>query len=202
MVSTIAFSKSVIKRLRRCVLLLVFLPTLAWTAEIEVIDPQLRLSDEGYVLAVDFRFDLNTRLEEAVSRGVVLYFVADFELSRDRWYWLDEQLASRSQTYRLSYHALTRQYRLTTGGLHQSFETLSEALRVLRRIRNWLVIDKDSKSLVPGEVYQASVRFRLDLNQLPRPFQISALGNKDWTLASDWKHWATPLSSSVLPEDK
>ncbi len=202
MVFTIVFSKSVIERLRRCVLLLVFLPALAWTAEIEVIDPQLRLSDEGYVLSVDFRFDLNTRLEEAVSRGVVLYFVADFELTRDRWYWLDEQLASRSQTYRLSYHALTRQYRLTTGGLHQSFETLGEALRVLRRIRNWLVIDGDSKSLVSGEVYQAAVRFRLDLNQLPRPFQISALGNKDWTLATDWKRWSTALPASVGSEEK
>ena len=27
-----------------------------------------------------------------------------------RWYWLDEKLVSRSQTYRLSYNALTRQY--------------------------------------------------------------------------------------------
>lgn len=202
MVSTIVFSKSVLDRLRRCLLLLVFLPALAWTAEIEVLEPKLRLGDEGYVLSADFRFDLNSRLEEAVNRGVVLHFVADFELTRQRWYWLDEQLASRSLTYRLSYHALTRQYRLTTGGLHQSFETLGEALRVLRRLRNWLVIDKDSKTLVPGETYQAAVRLRLDYNQLPRPFQISALGNKDWSLAADWKQWSTSLPAAMSSEDK
>jgi hypothetical protein len=202
MVSTIVFSKSVLDRLRRCLLLLVFLPALAWTAEIEISDPQLRLTDEGYVLSADFRFDLNSRLEEAVNRGVVLHFVADFELTRQRWYWLDEKLASRSQTYRLSYHALTRQYRLTTGGLHQSFETLGEALRVLRRLRNWLIIDKDNKSPVPGESYQAAVRLRLDVNQLPRPFQISALGNKDWSLASEWKSWSATLPSAVAAEDK
>lgn len=187
MASSTACSKSVLERLRSCLLLLVFLPALAWTAEIEVREPQITLSEDGYALAADFRFDLNSRLEEAVNRGVVLYFVADFELTRERWYWLDEKLVSRSLTYRLSYHALTRQYRLSTGGLHQSFETLNEALRVLRRLRNWQVIDRDEKIVVPGGTYQAAVRLRLDFNQLPRPFQISALGNKDWSLASDWK---------------
>lgn len=201
-----ACSKSVLERLRSCLLLLVFLPALAWTAEIEVREPQITLSEDGYALAADFRFDLNSRLEEAVNRGVVLYFVADFELTRERWYWLDEKLVSRSLTYRLSYHALTRQYRLSTGGLHQSFETLNEALRVLRRLRNWQVIDKDEKIVVSGGTYQAAVRLRLDFNQLPRPFQISALGNKDWSLASDWKTWLAtlPLPQPLPqpPEDK
>lgn len=206
MASSTACSKSVLERLRSCLLLLVFLPALAWTAEIEVREPQITLSEDGYALAADFRFDLNSRLEEAVNRGVVLYFVADFELTRERWYWLDEKLVSRSLTYRLSYHALTRQYRLSTGGLHQSFETLNEALRVLRRLRNWQVIDRDEKIVVPGGTYQAAVRLRLDFNQLPRPFQISALGNKDWSLASDWKTWLAtlPLPQPLPqpPEDK
>lgn len=212
MASSTACSKSMLERLRSWLLLLVFLPALAWTAEIEVREPQILLTDDGYVLAADFRFDLNSRLEEAVNRGVVLYFVADFELTRERWYWLDEKLVNRSLTYRLSYHALTRQYRLSTGGLHQSFETLNEALRVLRRLRNWLVIEKDEKIVVPGSSYQAAVRLRLDFNQLPRPFQISALGNKDWSLASDWKTWLAtlplpqplPLPQSLPqpPEDK
>jgi len=206
MASSTACSKSVLERLRSCLLLLVFLPALAWTAEIEIREPQITLSEDGYALAADFRFDLNSRLEEAVNRGVVLYFVADFELTRERWYWLDEKLVSRSLTYRLSYHALTRQYRLSTGGLHQSFETLNEALRVLRRLRNWQVIDREEKIVVPGGTYQAAVRLRLDFNQLPRPFQISALGNKDWSLASDWKTWLAtlPLPQPLPqpPEDK
>ncbi|MDD2885463.1 MAG: DUF4390 domain-containing protein [Dechloromonas sp.] len=185
-------------RLRATFVLLLFVPLLAWTAEIEVVAPQLTLGDEGYVLSADFRFELNPRLEEAVSRGVVLYFVTEFELTRDRWYWLDEKVASRTQTHRLSYHALTRQYRLSTGGLHQSFDSLAAALQVLARVRNWLVIDKPDKSdksdkagrtIAPGEGYNAAVRLYLDISQLPRPFQISALGNKEWTLASDWKRW-------------
>jgi hypothetical protein len=120
-------------------------------------------------------------------------------MTRPRWYWFDEKLVSRSQTYRLSYHALTRQYRLSTGGLHQSFDSLSDALRMLSRLRNWLVIDKDAEKagVRPGETYTAALRMRLDINQLPRPFQIAALGNKDWNLASDWKVWQATLPAEA-----
>lgn len=198
-----ACSKSVLDHLRRWLLLLVFVPVLAWTAEIDINNPQLSPGEDGYVLSADFKFDLNPRLEEAVTKGVVLYFVADFELARARWYWLDEKLVSRSQTYRLSYHALTRQYRLSTGGLHQSFQTLSEATQVLTRLRNWTVVDKNDKSVRVGEPYEASLRMRLDVTQLPRPFQITALGNKDWSLASDWKKWpVTPLPATPPAEAK
>ena len=195
-----AASKNMFERLRRWLpALLAIVPALALAAEIEITNPQIVASDDGYVVSADFSFELNERLEEAVTKGVVLYFVADFEMTRPRWYWLDEKLVSRSQTYRLSYHALTRQYRLSTGGLHQSFDSLSDALRVLSRLRNWLVIDKGAEKagVRAGDTYTAALRMRLDINQLPRPFQISALGNKDWSLASDWKVWQATLPAEA-----
>ena len=173
--------------------MLLLAPAIAWAAEIQVDNPQLAPGDDGYVLSADFRFELKPRLEEAVARGVVLYFVVDYEMTRERWYWLDQTVVARSLTYSLSYHALTRQYRLSTGGLHQSFATLGEALAVLSRLRNWLVIDKGDAAVRPGETYQVALRLRLDPAQLPRPFQITALGNKDWALASDWKTWTAVL---------
>ncbi len=188
-----------LERLRLCLALLVLLPFVAWAAEIDISNPQLVAGDDGYVLSADFKFDLTPRLEEAVTKGVVLYFVADFELTKGRWYWLDEKLASRSQTYRLSYHALTRQYRLSTGGLHQSFATLSDAVQVLSRLRNWGVIERGEKGIRAGEPYEAALRLRLDVTQLPRPFQISALGNKEWSLASDWKTWQATLPAITPP---
>lgn len=195
-------SKSVLERLRLWLLLLVFVPFLAWTAEIEIVNPQISATDDGYVLSADLKFELNPRLEEAVTKGVALYFVADFELRRSRWYWLDETLVSRSQTYRLSYHALTRQYRLSTGGLHQSFSTLSEAMQVLTRMRNWTVVDRNDKAIRPGDAVEGALRMRLDITQLPRPFQISALGNKDWSLGTDWKMWRTVIPPAVVAEAK
>jgi hypothetical protein len=192
----------VTERLRLWLLALLVVPLWSWAAEIEVVNPQLQPSDDGYVLSADFKFELNPRLEDAVTKGVVLYFVADFELSKARWYWLDEKLATRSQTYRLSYHALTRQYRLSTGGLHQSFSTLAEAVQVLARLRNWVVIEKGDKGIRLGEPCEAALRLRLDVTQLPRPFQITALGNKDWSLASDWKSWQATLAPLPAVEAK
>jgi len=193
MASITACSKNLPERLYRWLLLLLLAPAIVWAAEIQVENTQLAAAEEGYVLSADFRFELKPRLEEAVARGVVLYFVVDFEMTRERWYWLDQTVLARSLTYSLSYHALTRQYRLSTGGLHQSFSTLGEALAVLSRLRNWLVIDKGETAVRPGETYQAALRLRLDPAQLPRPFQITALGNKDWTLAADWKIWTATL---------
>uniref|UniRef100_Q47K43 Probable proline rich signal peptide protein n=1 Tax=Dechloromonas aromatica (strain RCB) TaxID=159087 RepID=Q47K43_DECAR len=201
MAFTTAYLKSMLKRLRLWLALFVFVPLVVWAAEIDITNPQLVAGDDSYVLSADFKFDLTPRLEEAVTKGVVLYFVADFELTRARWYWLDEKLASRSQTYRLSYHALTRQYRLSTGGLHQSFATLSDAVQVLSRLRNWGVIERGEKGIRAGEPYEAALRLRLDVTQLPRPFQISALGNKDWSLASDWKTWQATLPAIAPPTE-
>lgn len=192
MVSFTVCLRNVPDRLRHWLFLLIFAPVLAWATEIEVINPQLTAAEDGYLLSADFRFELTPRLEEVVNRGVTLYFVADFELRKARWYWLDDRLVARSQSFRLYYHALTRQYRLSTGGLHQSFASLSEALRMLSRLRNWQVIEAADK-LKAGETYEAGLRMRLDTSQLPRPFQMTALGNKDWSLASDWKTWMATL---------
>ena len=167
-----------------------------FAAEVEIRNPLLTLGEDGYVLTADFGVDFNPRLEEAVAKGVILYFVTDFELTRARWYWLDEKIASRTQTFRLSYHALTRQYRLSTGALHQSFESLDEALRMLGRLRNWNVLEK--AVLKSEDTYLASLRFRLDLSQMPKTFQVTALSNRDWNLASEWARWSfVPLDGKA-----
>jgi hypothetical protein len=156
--------------------------------------------DGGYVLSADFEVDFNPRLEEAVTRGVVLFFVLEFELERPRWYWRNEKIASRTQTWRLDYHTLTRQYRLSTGALHQSFPSLERALQMLSRISRWQVVDTP---LTPGEEYQAGLRFSLDISQLPKPFQVSALTNRDWNLDSGWQRWkfTLPAAQATAPPD-
>src|SRR5205085_6961600 len=95
--------------------------------EIVIQEARFNTSEEGYALDADFKFELTPRLEEAVEHGVTLYFVAEFEVTRPRWYWLDEKIVIKSQTWRLNYHALTRQYRLSTGGLYQNFSSLGDA---------------------------------------------------------------------------
>jgi len=156
---------------------------------IDVRSAELRLADgDGIALDAAFDFDLPWVLEDAVNRGVALYFVVDFELYRTRWYWFDERRVAVSLTYRLSYSPLTRQYRLSRGTLALPFDTLGAALATLRRVGGWLVIERGALS--GGENYRAQVRMRLDTTQLPRPFQIGALTSRDWTLASEWRNVA------------
>ena len=155
--------------------------------EIEVRDATLRATEEGLVLDCDFAFELTPRLADVVANGVPLYFRVDFELTRRRWYWFDETTATRRLQLRLSYHALSRQYRLSTGLLQQNFPTLEEALNVLRRIRNWLVVDR-SVPLSGGD-YEAAVRMRHDTSLLPKPFQLSALTGRELHLESPWKRF-------------
>lgn len=170
---------------------LVFTLTMSGTAhadEIVVRDANLRATDEGLVLNAEFSFQITPRLAEAVENGVPLYFELDFELTRARWYWFDEKAVAKRMQVRLSYHALSRQYRLSTGLLQQSFGTLEEALDVLRRLRNWLVVDR-TVSLADAS-YDAAVRMRLDTTLLPKPFQLSALTNREWNLESEWKRFS------------
>ena len=162
-------------------------PAAARAAEAEIRNAALVLSDDTYVLNADIVAELTPLLADVVARGVSLYFVTEFELAAPRWYWLDEEVVTKSLTYRLSYQSLTRQYRLTTGALHQNFGSLDEALRTMLRIRNWGVADRNALRI--GRSYNAALRFRLDVGEFPKPLQVSALGRKDWNLSSDWYHW-------------
>lgn len=180
-----------------CGIVLLLAAPFALASGISLRNVQLTPSDDGYSLAVDANINFNTRLEEAVNKGVVLYFAADFELTRPRWYWFDEHVIRRSKTIQLSYHALTRQYRLSTGALHQGYATLEEALLVLSHLRHWQVLDKSE--VKPGQTYLAALRLSLDLTQMPKTFQVSALANKDWNLASDWLRWNFSPSEASPP---
>ena len=144
----------------------------------------------GAVLNATFEFEMPQALDDAVQKGIAIYFNIEFELYRKRWYWLDRKVSASTLTYRLSYSPLTRQFRLARGGLSQPFDSLEEALGLLKSVRQWRVIEKGVLS--PGDSYDAQVRMRLDVNQLPKPFQVNAITSREWSLASDWHELAVP----------
>lgn len=144
--------------------------------------------DNGsYRLEADYQVALNSTLIEALNKGVPLYFLFEFDIVRPRWYWFDAHLAQIAQSYRLSYDALTRQYRLGLDGFFQSFGSLDEALSFLEHMRHSDVVRFDD--LRHGDRYEASARLQLDVSQLPKPFQLDALGSSDWDLDSGWYQW-------------
>jgi hypothetical protein len=155
---------------------------------IEVRHAALAAADEGYYLEADFEIALNPTLEDALNKGVPLHFLLEFEVIRPRWYWLNEKVLNTQQQYRLSYNALTRQYRLGLGALYQNFGALPEALDFLSRVRRRQVLEPGVLS--KGTTYIAGVRMRLDVSQLPKPFQLNALASRDWNFGSAWHQWS------------
>nr|WP_314628999.1 DUF4390 domain-containing protein [uncultured Noviherbaspirillum sp.] len=169
--------------------LLALVPAAALAADVEIVEAHLEYTDEGYRLAAAFNFQLNSSLESAIARGIPLYFTTEVAIRRPRWYWLDERAASATQTIRISYNVLTRQYRAAINGsnLQQSFDSLEDAMSLVRRPGRWLVAPPDA--LKPGETYTVALRMELDVAQLPKPFQVHSINSSDWRLSSDWRYF-------------
>jgi hypothetical protein len=85
---------------------------------------------------------------------------------------------------KISYQALTNQYRVTLGTFSLTAATLKQALAAVKTIEDWAVVD--STAVESKQTYQAALRIRLDTNQLAKPFQVNAINSKSWNLQSDW----------------
>lgn len=176
--------------LRLLALLALALSLLARAEGVYVKSAELIPSEAGYVLEANYDLVLTPMLEDALERGVALTFVTRFELIYPRWWTLNlwNRTVSEFRTqHRLSFHALTRQYRLTFGALSQNFDSLDEALAVIGRIRYAPAVRY--QEVDPGSVYIAALNLGLDTSQLPKPLQIDAMGSTDWDLSSDWYRW-------------
>ncbi len=171
-------------------LLLAITPATSQAAEgIEFTSASIEATDEGYKLSSSFSVELTRSLEDALMRGVPLYFMLQVEVSRPRWYWFDEVAIKVSRKIRLSYNVLTQQYRASVdGSLHRNFSRLDDMLALLRRPSRWLVAD--SGVLQKDGSYTVAVQLSLDVSALPKPIQVSALGNGDWRMSSGWTRFS------------
>lgn len=161
---------------------------LAYAEGIQIRNATLEWAEEGAQLNADIDIQLNQTLIDALNRGVPLYFLTELEINRPRWYLINQTLLSQQRSVRLAYNALTRQYRLSYGNLYQNFDRLEHALRVLGRLRSWSI--NNSLSLKSNNApLEASLRLRLDMTKLPKPFQVTALSSKDWQLTAEWYRW-------------
>ena len=123
-------------------------------AHAAVVERELRAEEDGYFLNAEFEFTLNPTLDEALQKGVPLYFLLEFEIQRPRWYWLDEKVLSSSVQYRIAWNALTRQYRVSSGLFGQTLYTLEEVERFLSRVTSRPVARRDQ--LQRGARYDAA----------------------------------------------
>lgn len=155
---------------------------------ITVLYAEFKPTDDQWVLNAAFTVRLNRTQEEALKKGVSLYFVTEAELERVRgWWWFNEELIVASRIGRLNYSLLTRRYQVETVESFKAFDTLYEALAELGRIENWAIAPK--KTLKSGNTYLAAIRMRLDLGLLSKPLQINALATGKWEVEGEWHEW-------------
>jgi hypothetical protein len=185
-------------------------PGLASATEIT----QLRVErgDDGVHLSALVRFELPAVVEDALLKGIPMFFVVEADIYRDRWYWTDPRVVSAARTVRLAYQPLTRRWRVNIASglitssaglratLNQNYETLPEALSAIQRVARWKIAD--ATEIDPDAAHKLDFSFRLDLTQLPRPFQIGVAGQKDWNISAQVKERlklepATPVVSSA-----
>ena len=181
--------RSLVRALLRVIVACLLLACVPARADvIPVRSADLRVEEGEVLLSAQFDLELTPALDQALHKGIPLYFTVEFELTRPRWYWLDEKVAQWSITHRVSYNELTRTYRVSSGPLSQPFESLDDVLRFVGRVTSRPVARADA--LARAARYEAALRMRLDVSQLPKPFQLNALASHEWQLASEWHRWS------------
>lgn len=195
-----ALGGSISRRLVR-ILLGLFLCMSPWWAQgqstasaTEITQLRVERADDGIQLSALIRFDLAPVVQDALLKGIPLFFVVEADIYRERWYWTDHRVASSARTVRLAYQPLTRRWRINIASglitssaglraaLNQNYDTLDEALSAIQRVARWKIAD--TADLDPGAAYTLDFNFRLDLSQLPRPFQIGMAGQREWSISA------------------
>lgn len=160
-------------------------------ASVEVSQMRLERTDDGIFLSTSLKFELPAVVEEALRKGIPMFFVAEAVVYRDRWYWTDKQIVAAARHMRLSYQPLTGRWRLSISptaignsglALGQTFDTREDAIGAIQRISRWKIAE--SGDIEADARHNVDFKFRLDISQLPRPFQIGAVGQADWSLSA------------------
>ncbi|WP_374523594.1 DUF4390 domain-containing protein [Hydrogenophaga sp.] len=152
---------------------------------------------DGVFLSVRLTLTPADVVEDALTKGVPLYFVWQAEVMRLRWYWYDKRVASATRVLRLAFQPLTRRWRMSVSNevganpsasglqyaLHQSFDSLDDALAAVGRVVRWKIAD--AGQLDPSAEHRIEASFQLDLSLLPRPFQFGMANQPDWSV--EWR---------------
>jgi hypothetical protein len=155
----------------------------------DVTQMHVERTEDGILLSATIRFELPQAVDDALAKGIPMFFVAETAIYRDRWFWYDKRVAGAARHMRLAYQPLTRRWRLQVSPspisqsglvLGQAFDSREEALAAIQRVSRWRVAE--AADIDPDARHYIDFRFRLDVSQLPRPFQIGAVGQSDWNI--------------------
>ena len=198
---THSLKNATVEALTRCLLALwmawLWTPVTSMAAPTEITQLRAERTEDGVYLSAVVRFELAPLVEDALLKGIAVFFVVEADIYRDRWYWTNPRVTSAIRTMRLAYQPLTGRWRVnivsgliaSSAGLratlNQNYDTLAEALSAIQRLSRWKIAEAAELELDAS--YMLDLNFKLDLSQLPRPFQIGMAGQRDWTVSAQVK---------------
>ena len=162
----------------------------AW-ADFKVTEIQPKFVEQSLVLTGNLELGLNTKVEEALAKGIPLEVNIDVQLQRERRFLWNRKIASWTLHRRIQYHALSGQYLVSTAEPEpesgESLLTLQEALKQLGAL-NGVTLKLDGP-VTPDAAYAVDVRVSLDIESLPTPLRPVAYTSFTWHLNSGWSTW-------------
>lgn len=138
-------------------------------------------TEDGVKLSFHVLIHPPQAIEDALLKGVPIYFLAEAKLLRPRWYWTDQRVAQASRSWRLAWQPLTRTWRVSFGVLQQRYDSLPEAMAAISRVSNWKIAEPLASD--DDHDYVIEFSYRLDNSQLPKPLQLGLGSPSEWDMA-------------------
>ncbi len=168
--------------------LLLSAPVYADEFTIDSIDT--RLEENVYLLDAHINYQFSDDALKALHSGVPLTLLIEIDVQRKRRWWLDADIASLEQRFRLVFHAISGQYvvyNLNSGALYP-FHTLDGALQALGTLKDFPLLD--AQLVEDDEDYEVEMMVSLEIEALPAPLRPLAYITPAWRLNSDWYSWS------------
>ena len=154
-------------------------------AEAELTVLEVGRDEDGVLLELRGRLRRSRKaVDDALSKAVPLYFVAEAEVFRDRWYWRDQRVADALRVWRVVLPAADLD--LPRDDLRRPEPELRRPgprrCAAISRGARWKIAEAGADRRRAASYY-VEFSFRLDTSLLPRPMQIGIGGQADWTLS-------------------
>jgi hypothetical protein len=142
-----------------------------------------------YYLNADVDLNLSDQAISALENGLPLTVELQLEIIKHRSFVWNKKVATLTQSYQISFHALTRRFIITNlnSGDQQSFASYRDAITSLGQVNDLPLID--ANLLEPDAHYTVRMRAVLDIKDFPGPMQLIASLFKGWDLTSEWYEW-------------
>lgn len=162
----------------------------------EVRNAAIEHNDQSYLLSAQIALPIDDAAREALRSGLPLNLELEIEVSRPRRFWPDATLATLTERYALTYHAVTDRYLVDKGGDknangdQNTFADFDAAVAALGKIDKLAIVGLPAVD--DPRRYNVNVRATVSIGDLPATLKIFMFWRDDWKRSTEWYTW--PLS--------